>query len=181
MATRPEGRTNPAPYWVIILGGALTAIIGYGLSAGWLFPSAIEDKVAIEMLRDIIQVDGVLIGFVGLIVIFAMGELTKAFELMDQSMERLQSFGENKRREALGAVFRGLNRLLDRRWIVGLTVGLTIALFAASILSSLVSMSKIGGDTYATPQGFIVPLCAMISGVVGIFLVFVFALMQARP
>ena len=62
-----------APYVVMAFGAVTVILVGYGLEAGWLFPASIESEIAKEMLRDIIQVDGVLIGLcnvthVGLVV-----------------------------------------------------------------------------------------------------------------
>ncbi len=181
MTTLPEGSRNLAPYVVMAFGAVTTILVGYGLAVGWLFPASVERKVAIEMLRDVIQVDGVLIGFVGLVMIFAMAELTRAFEGISRSMDGLKAFPDDKRKEAFGAILRGLTRLLDRRWIIALTVGIIITLLVASILSSLVSMSRIGIFDSVGPQTFILPVCTMISGIVGIFLVFVYAVMQAKP
>ncbi len=179
MTTLPEGPRNPAPYVVMAFGAATTILVGYGLSVGWLFPSSVDREIAIEILRDIIQVDGVLIGFVGLVTIFAMAELTKAFEGVSMTIDGLKAFPEDKRNEVFGAILRGLSRLLDRRWVIALTVGIIIALLVASILSSLVSMSRLG--ICVGPQTFILPVCTMISGIVGIFLIFVYAVMQAKP
>ena len=174
-----ENKKNWAPHISLGVGMASTILIGYGIVAGWVFPSTIEYRVAIEILRDIIQVDGVLIGFVGLVTTLAVTELSKVSA--DLAKPEVILPKEKGGMEQIGAILIGIDTVMKREWSTVMAAGVAVILFVSSILSSLIAMSNLRIFDYAEPRTFLLPICSLIMGIVGTFLILVFSVMRANP
>ena len=81
----------------------------------------------------------------------------------------------------LGAIMTGINTIMKREWSIVMTAGVSVILFVFSILSSLIAMSTLHIFDYAEPGMLLLPICSLIMGIVGTFLVLVFSVMRADP
>jgi ABC-type maltose transport system permease subunit len=169
---------NWAPHITLAIGTVAVVLVGYLIVAGLMFPSSIEHDVAIEMLRDIIQVDGVLIAFVGLTATLTMTELSKVLDSLSR-IQHVELFTEQKR--IVRSILDGTTRLLTRRWVTAFGAGVTVASFVISILFCLIAMSRLRIFDNAESGIFVIPICTMVAGIAGIFLIFVLAVMRAQP
>jgi len=124
---------NWAPHITLTIGAVMVVLVGYLIVAGLVFPSSIEHNVAIEMLRSIIQVDGVLIAFVGLTATLTMTELSKVLDSLSR-IQHVEVFRGDDRKRIVGSILGGTTRLLTRRWVTALSAGITVASLVTSIL-----------------------------------------------
>ena len=175
----PEVR-SPAPYVVIVVGVVVLILVALAVTSGYLFPPEIERNVSLEMFRAIVAVDGVLIGFVGLVANYALRELKQTIDEFARAIMPSTPAGTNAASIRSQLLLRAINRLSARRWTTVLVTGLALILFVMSILTGLAAMSRLGIFDYAEPRAFFLPICTMIGGIVFILLVLVLVAMGPR-
>jgi hypothetical protein len=174
-----ENKPSLAPLLSLATGLIFLSVIAYGIFAGWIFPSTVEYRVAIEILRDIVQVDGVLIGFAGLVTTLAVTELGKVARGLANPKVILHPAKGGKQQMAM--ILKGLEVVRKREWFTIVSAGIGLILFVSSILSSLVGMSSLQFFADAGVGILIFPVCTLVAGIIAIFLILVFSVMQAHP
>jgi len=127
----------------------LILYFGYQLVSQFLRPT-IPSDVAIEMLKAIIGLDGVLIGFVGVTGIFVLSEISRTIEKAGIAYYQCEETLEGWRTSTMWLLW----------WAV---VG-----FAASVLFSLQSMSYMDKCKEVSMTSFLLPMDAMLLGIAGI-------------
>jgi hypothetical protein len=110
------------------------------------FPGQIDRDLAILVLQSIVTADGALLGFFGVIAVFAFQALQSRLfsETQPTRLSRIE------------------NQKANMFWITLFT----IVMFVLSLLSSLVSMSSVAYPT--PPTGFYWPVAWMLEGLVGV-------------
>jgi hypothetical protein len=126
------------------------------LQAGQIFNPNMPPETALEIYRGIMQVDSVVIGFVGLIATYLLTDIRSAY----RGLPRAPPTQAEKREQAIG-------KLKSRRAYALLATLLTISSFVLSILSTLRSISYL--SSIVAVQDFLAPLLFMIYGMVGAF------------
>lgn len=126
------------------------------LQAGQIFKPDMPPETALEIYRGIMQVDSVVIGFVGLIATYLLTDIRSVY----RGLPRAPPTQAEKRGQAIG-------KLESRRSYALLATLLTISSFVLSILSTLRSISYL--SSIVAVQDFLAPLLFMIYGMVGAF------------
>jgi hypothetical protein len=135
--------------WILTLPIALLPKV---LQAGQIFNPNMPPETALEIYRGMMQVDSVVIGFVGLIATYLLTDIRTAYRGLPKA-------------PATQAEERAIGKLESRRSYALLATLLTIGSFILSILSTLRSISYL---TSPVPvQDFLAPLVFMIYGMVG--------------
>lgn len=144
-----------------VIIGVITAVFNWtwdALGSGLIFSHNMRPETSLEILRAIMQVDGVLIGFIGLMATFILADIRQTYH----SLERW----EQKREQTI-------QRLESRRFASRTLTGIAILLMIGSILFTLHSMSQFGsfsaGDV-SVAEAFFAPLCLMFYGIGALFL-----------
>ena len=123
------------------------------LTSGLIFNPNMSPQTALEILRGIVQVDGVLIGFVGLIATYLLTDIRRMYHGLPgipSTEER-----EKKREQAV-------EKLESHRSNTLFLTAVTIGSMVLSILSALQSMSYL--ESYVVIERFSWPLLFMIYG-----------------
>jgi hypothetical protein len=81
----------------------------------------------------------------------------------------------------MAMIFDGLEVVRKREWYTIVSAGAGVILFVSSILTSLVGISGLQFFANAAVMVFIVPVCTLIAGIIAIFLILVFSVLQAHP
>jgi hypothetical protein len=132
------------------------------------------------MFRGILQVDGFLIGFVGVLASLAITEFRELLEGFQRNPMTPKEAREDPQMAWLWWI--GFERFQDRRWTIVWITGGIVVLLVMSILSALVAMSRLTHIWDCADSGtFILPICAMIAGIDGIFLILVLVAMRGQP
>jgi len=140
----------------IVLGlllGWLPSFIPEKLMEGYIFNLNMSPETALEILRGIMQLDGVLIGFVGLFAIFILTDIRRTYG----DILRSDKYTHEARDKAT-------QKLESRRSLAFWFTALAISSLVLSIGVTLRSMSYIGGTTMV--DAFSYPLLFMIYGIV---------------
>jgi hypothetical protein len=124
----------------ILIGALLVffcveAMLTYAFEMGLFLSSPIDRDVALEMLKSIVEVDGFLIGFGGILATLAVGE-----------------------------AWSPLVALMRRVWALYFLFASAL-FFLASILSSLAAMSSLHDNVPAGSMIFLLPLFFLVGGV----------------
>jgi hypothetical protein len=157
---------DSAKGWLVAFLKALVfyAVVGlifylvYELLLVWHFFSAsIPHDVALEMFRGLMEVEGVLIGFVGLIATFALTDVRSMLDRLPKE--------ESVTREALEARLQIVKKFMDRRSAIVRTTGITIIVLIGSIIFALGWMSYLSGNAGA--HYFFIPILFLLWGIAG--------------
>lgn len=158
-----EGLFRVLLFYVIVF--AILLLCSELLGAWYFLNPSMKGEVAIGMLQAIISVDSALIGFAGVIAVFGLREISRT---MERAHERSQLSHEDE------------DRLNSWQTNFLWSLLLTVIMFAASILTSLQSVSYATVCTkvddivtciISDPQSsarFLLPLYAMFLGMAGI-------------
>jgi len=126
------------------------------LQSGQIFNPNMPPQTALEIYRGIMQVDSVVIGFVGLIATYLLTDIRSAY----RGLPKIPLTQTEKWERATG-------KLESRRSYALWATLLTVGSFVVSILSTLRSISYL--TSIVVVQDFFVPLLFMIYGMVGAF------------
>jgi hypothetical protein len=134
----------------LLLYGVVYIVLyfGYQLVSQVMNPK-IASPVAVDMLKSLIDLDGVLIGFVGVIGVYVFSETNRAIEKASVGDKILDEWRTN---------------ILWLFWLAVLS-------FAASVMFSLQSMSYIESNADILAASFLLPIDAMLLGMAGIGLI----------
>lgn len=126
-----------------------------------------------------VQVDGVLIGFVGLVTTLAITELSKVRRDLANPETILSPHKGGI--VQVRAIIDGVGTAMTREWSTIIAAGVAVILFVVSILASSVAMVNLHVFSYAQPSMFLMPICSLMGGIVLTFLILVFSVMRATP
>ncbi|MCJ7507051.1 hypothetical protein MUP05_11410 [Candidatus Bathyarchaeota archaeon] len=132
---------------------ALILYFGGQLFLSPFLAEVIQWQAAIEMLKTIAEVNGVLIGFAGLLAVYAFSEVSRVVEKAQQN-----PYAWQKHKETIEIWSSNLLWLL---------AGIFISL-VSSILFSLGVMSFSSSDVGILRQSFVLPFNCMLLGIAGI-------------
>lgn len=121
------------------------------------FSPSIPHDVALEMFRGLMEVEGVLIGFVGLIAIFALTDVRSMLDRLPREVP--------PSREEFQARVEIVKKVTDRRSAIVRTTGITIIVLIGSIIFALGWMSYLSGN--ANADYFFLPILMMLWGIAG--------------
>jgi len=150
-----EGITSLVFVFIVLglLLGWLSSFIPEKLMQGYIFNLNMSPETALEILRGIMQLDGVLIGFVGPFATFILTDIRRTYS----DILRSDKYTHESRDKAT-------QKLESRRSVAFWFTALAISLLVLSIGIALRSMSYIGGTTMV--DAFSYPLLFMIYGIV---------------
>ena len=123
--------------------------------------------------------DGVLIGFVGLVTTLAITELVKVARDLANPAVILPI--QNGGKQQVSMIFRGLQVVRYREWFTITSAGASLILLVGSILTTFAGISFLEPFTNVSVWIFIFPICSLLAGIIAIFLILVFSVIQAHP
>jgi hypothetical protein len=131
--------------------------LAYELLMVWhVFSASIAHDVALEMFRGIMEVEGVLIGFVGLIATYALSDVRAMIDRQPKESGSVETF---RARMIIN------EKLMDRRSAIVRTTGITVLVLVGSIIFALGWMSYVSGN--ASADYFFLPILIMLWGIGG--------------
>jgi hypothetical protein len=129
-------------YSIIFLFGLFTYVIlwfVYNLFANRFF-ATVNVEIGLEICRAVIDVDGALIGFAGLIAVYALSA-------MQSRLDALSARSVSPESELGKALLDKQAEIASRRSNVVRVTGLTMLLFFSSIMAALSAMSYVSDKT----------------------------------
>lgn len=142
-----------------ILIGVVAGVVVIGIGffgyfvVDWTFPSEVPATDAIEILKAIISIDGVLLGFLGVILLLFFSSNNAALD----RIKDIHALSVSKRSEELAS---------DRRTITILAI-VSFGLLILSVLTSIVDMAGIPTGNLTSPHSsFVWPIGFLMAGLI---------------
>ena len=148
-----------------VAAGIVIAAIGLlgSIGVNFLFPAEMPTSNALQILNAIISINGVLLGFLGIMLLLF-------FSSNDTAIDRARGVLPNN-----PGAWKKVEQLRSDRQIAVVFAAISFGMLVLSIIASITSMAAIplGEQVQATRVGFIWPIGALFAGLITILVLLV--------